>query len=102
MLVAQVISWGHPNKLPHAKCGLKQKKLFSLRFMGHKSEFKATTKHVVGTVGHITLECETVWIILLCSALKQAHYLPALEVLRVLSLTFGGGGLSLSKFCFVL
>lgn len=33
--------------------------------MSHKSEFKATTKHIVGPVGHITLEYETVWIVLL-------------------------------------
>lgn len=70
--------------------------------MSHKSEFKVITKHVVGPAGHITLKCETVWVTLLCSALKQARYLLALWVLRALSLTFGGGGLSLSKFCFVL
>lgn len=31
ILVARFISWGHPNNLPHTKCGLKQtnKKLFS-------------------------------------------------------------------------
>lgn len=58
--------------------------------MNHKSEFKATTKHVVGPAGHITLECETVWIVPLCSALKQTHYLLALEVLKSSDFDFWG------------